>query len=589
MSEREAGLSKVEQAKLASRALRGSIAETLADPAAASFVEDDKQLLKFHGIYQQDDRDSRRGPGGKSYSMMIRLRIPGGAVSSQQWLALDRLADEYGGGAMRLTTRQGIQYHGIAKGDLKATMQGINATLLSTLSACGDVQRNVMAPPAPFADQPHREAQRLAAELALALAPATGAYHEIWLDGERALSNGDEEPFYGKQYLPRKFKTGVALENDNSVDIYTYDCGLVGIVREGVVAGWNLLVGGGFGMTHNHADTIARVASTIGLVPTSQAVDAVRTVAAIFRDHGNRADRRHSRLKYLLESWGVERFVAEFRSRVDWVLAPPAEVPPPRQLDHLGRHDQGDGRVFYGVFVENGRVIDRDGVRCRSALRAIAEQLSPGIRVTPMQSVLFTDLAPEQVEPLERILAEHGVARVEELSTVRRWSMACPALPTCGLALAESERVMPGLVELLEREFSRLGIDDVPLTVRMTGCPNGCSRPYNADIGLVGRKPNVYHIYVGGGLRGDRLSDLFSADVPMERIVEALRPLLERYRDERHPDESLADFYQRIVGHSAPRHLITGKELATAPLVQLSVQASDGMRNSGGEPEGSTS
>ena len=572
------GPSKVEQAKLASDALRGRIAATLADPAVPSFEEDDKQLLKFHGVYQQDNRDTRHTGEGKTYSMMIRVRMPGGALTASQWLELDRLADRYGGGALRLTTRQGIQYHGVLKDDLKATIRGINEALLSTLSACGDVQRNVMAPPAPFADEAHRTVQRVAHELAMALAPATGAYHEIWLDGERVDEGGEEEPFYGRQYLPRKFKSGLALDIDNSVDLFTYDCGLVGVTRDGTVIGWNLVVGGGLGMTHNQADTIARVASVVGLVPPGKEIDAVRTVAAIFRDHGNRSDRRHARLKYLLEAWGVERFAEEFRRRVDWTLEPPVATPPPRQLDHMGRHEQGDGRIFYGVFVENGRVVDGAAVHYRSAFREIAERLACGVRVTPMQSLLFTDLAPADVPILEEILARHGVKRVEELSHVRRWSMACPALPTCGLALADSERIMPGVVDQIEREFARLGIDDVPITVRMTGCPNGCARPYNADIGLVGRKPGRYHVYVGGGLAGDRMADLFAGEVPIERLVETLRPLLERYRDERIAEELLGDFYQRIaggvVGRDGPRTILTGRESPTISLLQLVAPAS---------------
>ncbi|MFO0830043.1 MAG: NADPH-dependent assimilatory sulfite reductase hemoprotein subunit [Phycisphaerales bacterium] len=571
MSEAESSQSKVESVKRSSDALRGTIASSLADSSTTSFTESDQTLLKFHGIYQQDDRDTRHGGAGKSYSMMIRVRIPGGKLTGPQWLALDRLADTYGHGALRITTRQGVQYHGVAKGDLKGLIRDINATLLTTLNACGDVHRNVMAPPAPFADDAHRAAQRLAEDLAAALSPATGAYCEIWLDGERAASTGDEEPFYGSQYLPRKFKTGVALDIDNSVDIFTYDCGLIGLTRDGRIEGYNLVVGGGLGMTHNKADTIARIGTVIGYVEPAHAVDAVRTVAAIFRDHGNRADRRHARLKYLLEEWGVERFVDEFTRRVTWRLAPPAPMRSPREHDHMGRHDQGDGRQFYGVFVENGRVVDRDGVRYRSAFRAIVERLRPGVRLTPMQSILFTDLAPAAVDELETILREHGVPTIDELSNARRWSMACPALPTCGLALADSERVMPSVIDVIEREFTRLGIDDVPFTVRMTGCPNGCARPYNADIAFVGRKPGIYHIYAGGGLGGDRLADLYAADVPIERFVDALRPLLDRYRAERRPDESIGDFYQRAIGATAPRRVITGKESPTAHLVELRV------------------
>lgn len=566
--------SKVELAKLASDRLRGTIAPTLADAETTGFGEDDKQLLKFHGIYQQDDRDARRGAVEKSYSMMVRLRIPGGALTSDQWLELDRLADLVGHGSLRLTTRQSVQYHGVAKGDLKELMRGINACLLSTLSACGDVQRNVMAPPAPFATEAHRAVQRLAHDLAMALSPATGAYAEIWLDGERvAASAEEEEPFYGERYLPRKFKTGIALEDDNSVDIYTYDCGLIGIVRDGRIERYNLVVGGGLGMTHNKADTFARIATPIASIAPDHAIETVSAVAAIFRDHGNRSDRRHARLKYLIESWGVERFVAELRARCSWPIDPVAPMRPARELDHIGRHQQGDGREFYGVFVENGRLSDGPGPRYRSAFRRIAAELRPGVRLTPMQSLLFCDLLPAETERLIAILREHGVPLVEELSHARRWSMACVALPTCGLALTDAERTMPAVIDTLEREFDRLGIGDQPLTIRMTGCPNGCARPYNADIAFVGRKPGVYHIFVGGGLGGDRLADLYAADIPVERFVAELAPLFHRYAVERRPDEQIGDFYRRIVPSAAPRTLLTGRETPTAPLVQLSIAA----------------
>lgn len=570
--------SKVEIAKAHGRALRGTIAETLADPAAAAFEEDDKQLLKFHGVYQQDDREKRHAAGstGKAYSMMIRLTIPGGALTSEQYLALDELADKYANGTLRITTRQSIQYHGVLKDNLKSTIAEINRTLLSTLAACGDVQRNVMASPAPFADEIHASVQDVAKRLAKELAPATGAYHEIWLDGEPAVEGGEEkaeEPFYGRQYLPRKFKTGVAIDFDNSIDIYTYDCGLIAVTREGRVTGYNLVAGGGLGMTHNKPDTFARMASVLGFVEPEHAVEAVKTVAAVFRDLGERSDRRHARLKYLLESWGIERFLGEFHTYVAWRLKPAAPMPEPRQLDHLGRHAQGDGRWFHGVFVANGRVADREDARYRSAFRRIAREVGPGIRLTPMQSILFTNLTEEQAERVGSILREHGVAGVEELSHVRRWSMACPALPTCGLALTDAERQLPSVIDELEAEFETLGIDDVPLTIRMTGCPNGCARPYNADIGLVGRRPGVYHVFVGGGLGGDRLADLFAADVPAGKFLETLRPLLKRFASERLEGEGLSSYYRRATGRTERRVLLTGKETPTSPLIALTVSA----------------
>jgi sulfite reductase beta subunit-like hemoprotein len=409
----------------------------------------------------------------------------------------------------------------------------------------------------------------MARAIATELRPQTGAYFEIWLDGERVTDSRDQEPVYGDAYLPRKFKVGVTLDSDNAVDIYSYDCGLVAITRNGAVLGYNLLVGGGFGMTHNKANTFARVASVIAFVEPANAVAAVRAVCELYRDEGNRADRRHARLKYLVEQWGVERFTAELRRRVPFTLHAAAYVPEPQQRDFLGVHPQGDGRWFMGVFVQSGRIANRDSDRTRSAFHEIVSTVRPGVRLTPMQSVLFTDLTDLDVLAVRQILAAHGVRREGALTNAVRYSLACPALPTCGLALAESERVLPSVLQELERALVQLELADVPLTVRMTGCPNGCARPYNADIGLVGRRPGIYHVYVGGGLRGDRLADLFASDVKLDQIVTALRPLLERFAIERRGEEGVGDFYQRIVGRETPRQLLTGSEKPTAALIAL--------------------
>ncbi len=575
--------SKVEATKRGSRHLRGTIKETLAGEAT-HFDEADATLLKFHGSYQQDDRDERRAlrDSGqeKAYIFMVRLAIPGGVVTADQYLTLDQLADTHGNGSLRVTTRQGFQFHGVLKKNLKATIAEVNKALLTTISACGDVERNVMSCPAPLDDEPHRLLRETAREIAVQLRPASRAYYEIWLDEDEVVNTQDAEPFYGDTYLPRKFKTGISLDSDNCVDIYSYDCGLVAIVESGRVVGFNVLVGGGMGMTHGKADTVARLASPLGYVLPEHAVETVRTVAAIFRDHGNRADRRHSRLKYLINEWGMDRFAEEFRGRVSFTLAPSRPLPPSAYHDHLGRHAQGDGKFFYGVFVENGRIVDCDSpagsrrhtaARTKSALRAIVERYRPGLRLTPNQNVLLTDLTEAAIDDIERMLADHGVKRMDDLSAARRYSMACPALPTCGLAMSESERLMPSVVDAFEAELASLGVRDVPITLRMTGCPNGCARPYTADIAFVGRKPDVYHVYVGGGLGGDRVADLFAADVPTDQLVPALRPLLERWVRERTGDEGLSDFYQRLAGHAAPRSQITGAEQPTAGTLSLTV------------------
>ncbi len=557
-------ITKAEAAKRDSKHLRGTIEDVLADPDAVAFEDHDLASLKFHGVYQQDDRDTRiqRRKQGleKDYSFMIRIGLPGGRCSAAQYLAMDDLAGTYASGSLRLTTRQAFQLHGVIKSNLRTTMRSINEALMCTLSACGDIPRNVMAAPAPFADEIHHGVQIMAHQLAAALRPGTGAYHEIWLDGEKVLTTENEEPFYGEQYLPRKYKLGVAIDTDNSVDAYTYDTGLVAITENGAILGYNIIAGGGMGITHNKPETYARIGSPICFVPTEHAVETVRAIVAIYRDYGDRQNRKHARLKYIVEEWGVESFRAAIRERVDFEIHPPARLPTPKQLDHLGRFEQGDGKEFLGVYIQNGRIRDDDQSRIRTAFRRIAEELEPTMIITPMQSMLLADLEPAHVDRAIEILREHDVDLVESISNARRYAMACPALPTCGLALAESERVQPDLIAGFEAEFERLGLENVELTIRMTGCPNGCARPYNADIGIVGRKPGVYHVFVGGGLRGDRLADLYAADVKFDDIIPTLRPLFERFRTERSGDEGLSDFYRRAIADDDERTILTGRE-----------------------------
>lgn len=568
----EKGDSKNELAKKNSRHLRGTITESLA-AGGSHFEGDDKGLLKFHGTYQQDDRDARhdRRKQGleEAYSFMIRCAIPAGVVTADQYLAMDVLAEQYANHTLRVTTRQGFQFHGVIKENLKAAIAGINKSLLTTLAACGDVERNVMACPAPLCDEAHATVRRVAREIAIQLRPASRAYYEIWLDGEKAVSTENEEPFYGDTYLPRKFKTAIALADDNCVDIYNMDAGLMAIVEGGRLAGFNVLVGGGMGMTHGKADTVARLASHLGFVAVDDAVDAVRTAAAIFRDFGNRADRRHARLKYVINERGLDWFRDEFRRRALFDLHDWRDVPRPMFHDHLGRFPQNDGKWFYGVFIENGRIVDRDGYRMRTALREIVRKHRPGVALTPHQNILFTGLTQSAIDDIESSLVSHGVTPATELSAARRFSMACPALPTCGLAMAESERMMPEVVSAFETELAALGMRDAPITLRMTGCPNGCARPYTADIAFVGRRPDVYQVYVGGGMPGDQVADLYAADVAVENLVPMLRPLLTAWAKKRQGDESFSDFYQRLIQRTEPRQQITGRESPTMELVQV--------------------
>ncbi len=568
------GDSKVEAAKKNSRHLRGTIAKTLA-AGGSHFEGDDKGLLKFHGTYQQDDRDARheRRKQGieEAYSFMIRCAIPAGVVTADQYLAMDVLADEFANHSLRVTTRQGFQLHGVIMRNLKSAIAGINHTLLTTLSACGDVERNVMACPAPLHDEAHRTIRQLAREIAVQLRPATRAYFEIWLDGEKAVSTEQEEPFYGDTYLPRKFKTAIALADDNCVDVYNMDAGLIAVTEGERLVGFNVLTGGGLGMTHGKADTVARLAEEVGFVGVDDAVEAIRTTAAIFRDFGNRGDRRHARIKYVINERGIEWFRDEFRRRALFDLHEWHPLPRPVFHDHMGRFPQDNGTWFYGMFIENGRIIDREGRRIKTALREIVQKHRPGLTLTPHQNVLLTGLPQAALDDVEAILMRHGVVPAAQLSAARRYSMACPALPTCGLAMSESERLMPSVVDAFEAELTTLGMRDEPITLRMTGCPNGCARPYTADIAFVGRRPDVYHVYVGGGMEGDRVVDLYAADVATENLVPTLRPLLAGWAKNRHNGESLSDYYQRLLRRSAPRQQITGRETPTRELVQVEI------------------
>jgi sulfite reductase (ferredoxin) len=544
--------SGVEITKEASGYLRGSIQEVL-QSTADHFEEGDKNLLKFHGTYQQEDRDARKNRNrnglGKQHMFMVRCKIPGGRLTAAQYLAVDELAGRYANGTLRFTSRQGIQLHGVLKNNLKQTIAGINDCLLTTLGACGDVERNIMACPAPHNHNPIRaQLQATGAELAAHLAPRTTAYHEIWLNGKslRAKPSEETEPLYGKTYLPRKFKTGLALPEDNCIDVYAQDLGLLAVVENEKIVGYNVLVGGGMGMTHGNASTFPFLAKPICFVPGESVVQSAEAVIKLFRDHGNRADRKHARIKYLVHEWGVPRF----RQVLTGYLGLEPEDPRPVEVSgldlHLGWHPQGDGNWFYGISVENGRVKDEGALRLRTGLRTLISQLQPEVRLTPMQDVLLCNL-PATARPLvESLLTEHGIPLPESLSSVQRNSLACPAMPTCSLALSESERALPGIIDELESEIIRLGLDNERITVRMTGCPNGCARPYQSDIGIVGRSGDKYTLFVGGHYLGHRLNFELRDLLPRSQIVMTLRPLLAQFKTERLGGESFGDFCHRL-------------------------------------------
>ncbi|MHB8970443.1 MAG: NADPH-dependent assimilatory sulfite reductase hemoprotein subunit [Pirellulaceae bacterium] len=547
-----------EEIKAASRLLRGDIAAELAEDSD-QFSAASVQLLKHHGAYQQDNRDERAsaraaGESGKRMMLMVRTRVPGGQLTSPQLLAELDLCDRLGNGTLRVTSRQGLQMHGVLKANLRDVIRHIRAVHLTTLAACGDVNRNVMCCPAPGHAPWHGELQQLARRLAEHFAPRTGAYRDIWLrdpeTGEKHVVDGgdpgaEEEPIYGRTYLPRKFKIGIALPEDNCIDVYTHDLGLLAIVEHDRILGYNVLVGGGMGVTPSNKKTYAALGKLLAFVAPGDVVQVAEAVVKVQRDHGNREDRKLARLKYLVDRWGLD----VFRTRVEeyWgqTLAPPRATAVSATQDHLGWETQGDGRWYYGLNIENGRIADTVNMRLKSALRQICQELSPGLRLTAYQSILLTDLQESDRPRLEGILIDHQVPLSEEVSTVRRWSMACVAWPTCGLAITESERALPGIIDVLEAELAKMGLAHEAFTVRMTGCPNGCVRPYNADIGLVGKARGRYTLYLGGSRLGTRLNFVYQDLVPAEDIVPRLRPLFAYFRQDRQAGESFGDFCHR--------------------------------------------
>src|SRR4051812_18355407 len=544
-------LSPVETIKETSRQLRGTVAEELASDAT-HLSDAAKNLIKFHGSYQQEDRDARKRRSkagvGKHYCFMVRCKIPGGKVTADQYLAVDRLAGEYANGTLRFTTRQGIQLHGVLKGDLKRTIAGINECLLTTLGACGDVNRNVMACPAPLPDPVRAEMQHQASLIAAHLAPRTTGYHDVWLNGEYVAGSPQlvDEPIYGKAYLPRKFKIGFARPDDNCVDVFAQDLGFLAAVEGGRLVGYETLVGGGMGMTHGKATTFPHLAQPVGFIEPDRVLETAEAVVKLFRDHGHRADRKRARIKYVIHDWGIERFRQVLADYLSGPLAPPRGLAVTGIDLHLGWHAQGNGKWFYGLSVENGRVKDEGDMRLRTGLREIVERFRPSLRTTPQQDVLLCDLDASQKDELEAALDSYGIPRPEKRSRLRQLGMACPAIPTCGLAISEAERTLPELMTQLEQELTGLGLADEAISVRMTGCPNGCARPYQSDIGVVGRSGTKYVVYVGGSTLGDRLNFELKDLVPSEAIVPTLRPVLSAFKEQRRSGERLGDFCQRL-------------------------------------------
>jgi sulfite reductase (ferredoxin) len=550
-------ISKAEAVKQQSRQLRGNLARDLAD-TDTPFDNTGYSLLKFHGTYQGYDRDSaterkQRGEE-KRWQFMVRVRIPGGRLSAGQYLALDGLADRYANGTLRVTTRQSIQFHGVLKSGLKATIAAINHALLTTLAACGDVVRTVTTVPAPIRDAVHRRLEDDARRLSAHLLPKTGAYHEIWLDGEKvtpAPDSGEEpvDPLYGARYLPRKFKIGLAIPEDNTIDVLTNDLAIVALF-DGPggdrLEGYNFLLGGGHGMTHNKPETYPRLATPVAFIEPDDLLAAAAAVVRLHRDWGDRGNRRHARLKYVIaergEDWARDRLSEDLGK----ALTPCRPMPELRVPDHLGWHEQGDGKLYLGVPVPSGRIADGEHGRLRTALRDIVTRFGVNPILMPTQDILLSDVDPTDRGAIEAVLRTHGVRLAEDLLPVERWALACPALPSCGLALTEAERVREEIVGAIAARLKRWGLAGERLSIRITGCPNGCARPYSGDIGIVGRMPGFYSLHVGGDFAGTRLNEKLADRLDIAGIAAALDPLFERFARERREREGFGDFCHRV-------------------------------------------
>jgi len=552
----EPKLAKNETIKADSNLLRGTIADGLLDDSTGALAADDTQLTKFHGIYQQDDRDlrgeRRKAKQERAYSFMTRVRVPGGVCTPQQWLDMDRFCTDYANGVLKLTTRQAFQLHGIIKKNLKTTIRKINDSLMDTIAACGDVNRNVMCNPNPNQSKLHAEVLELAKAISAHLTPATRAYHEIWLtdeDGEKENvtpnPEPEAEPIYGKTYLPRKFKIVIAVPPSNDVDVFAHDLGFIAIIEDDKIVGYTITVGGGMGMSHGKETTFPRLADVLGFCTPEQVTDVAEKIVTTQRDYGDRADRRHARLKYTIEDRGLAWFRGEVEKRLGYELGQAQPFVFDHNGDRYGWIDDENGNSHLTLFIQNGRVADTDESPMRTGLREIAKVHDGDFRLTANQNLIIANVSPDKRAGIESLLDQYKLTHCYDQTGLRLNSMACVALPTCGLALAEAQRYLPDLLTELDAVLGELGLKDDAITIRMTGCPNGCARPYIAEIAFVGRSPGKYNIYLGGGFVGDRLNKLYKVSAKQEEIVGILRPILERYANERTDGERFGDFVIR--------------------------------------------
>ena len=547
----------VEDIKINSRGLRGTLLEGLADPVTGSLSFEDQRLVKFHGTYQQDDRDirdeRRRQKLEPAHQFMIRIRAPGGVFTPARWLQLDAIATTWANHSLRVTTRQTFQFHGVIKRELKATMQAINADALDTVSACGDVNRNVLGASNPLQSRLHAQAHDWAQRLSTAFLPRTRAYHEIWLDQEKLADSGHEQdPVYGDAYLPRKFKMAVAVPPLNDVDVFANDFGLIAIVDEaGDLAGFNIAIGGGMGASHGDARTWPRLGSVIGFVTPDQVLDIAAAVLAVQRDHGDRVERKHARFKYTIDDLGLESVVAQIQQRAGFTLEPARPFHFDHNGDRFGWVEGEDGRWHLTLSLPSGRIADRPGRPHLTGLREIARVLDAGapgqeLRLTCNQNLIIAGVAAEARERIDALVQAHALDNDNRApSALARTAMACVALPTCALAMAEAERYLPDFTARLQPLLERHGLADAPILLRISGCPNGCSRPYLGEIALVGKAPGRYNLMLGADHRGQRLNTLYRENITEAQILAELEPLFAHYATERQPGEGFGDFLHR--------------------------------------------
>lgn len=539
-----------EALKIASNYLRNTINESLSNPLTGSINSDDQLLIKFHGVYQQQNRDLDEERLKQKleplYSYLIRIRVPGGVTSPEQWKAIDALSDTYADGELKLTTRQAFQFHAVLKRNLKTTIRKINDTLLDTLAACGDVNRNVMSSANPYESPVHAEVSEHARQISAHLSPQTGAYHEIWLDKELiAGGTPDNEPIYGKTYLPRKFKIAMAIPPRNDTDVLSNDLGFIAIVENGVLKGYNLSVGGGMGYSFGNTATYPRVADVVGYIPAEAVVKAAEAVLVFQRDHGNRNDRKQARLKYTIDKFGLDYFRDEIKRTHGILLEPARPAEFTTQGDEYGWNQGADGYWHFTLFVEGGKLTDAKGIKAKSALREIAGFHTGTFILTGNQNLVIAQISPSDKKKVEEVLQRHGIKDKDSYTPLRLHSIACAALPYCGLSFAEAERYLPLLVDKIEELLAKHGISDEPISIRMTGCPNGCGRPFLGEIALVGRAPGKYNLYLGAGFSGNRLNKLYKEMVDEDGILTTLNSLFEDFAANRNKGEHFGDFVIR--------------------------------------------